>query len=363
MCSYLLSGSPKDGEELERLASALRAASEGVGFYYITGYESLLPRDVCRRALNAARQAHALDAEAKRAWLLDDADSGFMPAGATTRWGSLGQPPLPISDGNVEAVLFWGAGPPWSKRMISSFDENQMPPAIAAKSGLDCAEWIDHTKEYFVCVRRLAEALLPAYAVALKMPANHFDGQFDNPCWCMRMNCYEPDRDVTRGPAVGIPPHADGDFATYLLTDDQPGLSVLRADGEWIHISALPDGVEEFSMLVNSGNTLQRLSNGSWPSTMHTASCFTDKTRFSIPFFWSPDVDVVIEPLAPWITEERGAQYASRASGKVESSGEVGQHAKKDPLRTDTRANSFKLDLAAKEFAAAAQTAAAGAGD
>ena len=336
-------------EALQKLATELRQACEGIGFFYLTGFEALLPRELCIRALKAARDAHALDDEVKREWLLDDADSGFMPAGATTRWGSLGQPPLPISNGTVEAVLLWGNGPPWSKREIKEFDENFMPPESCAAAGLHRDAWVKDVKEYYCCVRRLAAALLPAYAVALKMPPDFFDGKFDHACWCIRMNFYPPPD--TSKPIVGIPPHADGDFATFLLTDDQPGLSVQRADQEWVHIKALPEGAEDFAMIVNSGNSLQRLSNGRWPSTMHTASCFTTKARYSIPFFWSPDVDVVIEPLEPWITEH-GALYASRASGKVESSGEVGVHAKRDPLRSDDRAKSFQIALAKEEFTA-----------
>ena len=45
--------------------------------------------------------------------------------GATTRWGSLGRPQLPIHDGKNEAVLLWGHGPPWSARSIGEFEENQ----------------------------------------------------------------------------------------------------------------------------------------------------------------------------------------------------------------------------------------------
>ena len=106
-------------------------------------------------------------------------------------------------------------------------------------------------------------------------------------------------------------------------------------------------------MIVNSGNSLNRLSNGVFPSTMHSASSYTSKTRFSIPFFWSPGVDVVIEPLHPWVTDERRAKFPARASGKVESSGQLGVDAKRDPLRNDDRAESFKISAAAASFQAA----------
>ena len=48
-------GSATEGEELEKAAAALRGACETIGFYYLTGFDGVLPRDVCRRALAAAR--------------------------------------------------------------------------------------------------------------------------------------------------------------------------------------------------------------------------------------------------------------------------------------------------------------------
>ena len=198
----------------------------------------------------AGRAAHALDESVKRDWLLDDADSGFMPRGATTRWGSLGRPPLPIYEGSVEAVLLWGHGPPWASRQLCEFEENNMPPASAPASGLDRDEWIHDVREYYRCVRRLAEALMPVYAVALKMKPDYFESghYFDVPCWCIRMNSYKPTAADGADPTVGIAPHADGSLITLLLTDDQPGLSVQRANGEWLHISSLPEGEREFSV-------------------------------------------------------------------------------------------------------------------
>ena len=88
----------------------------------------------------------------KEEWHLDDADSGYMPRGATTRWGSLGRPPLPIYEGSVEAVLLWGHGPPWASRHLREFDENNMPPpSAAAAGGLDRDAWIADVRR----VRRL----------------------------------------------------------------------------------------------------------------------------------------------------------------------------------------------------------------
>merc|ERR1712216_130682 len=174
---------------------------------------------------------------------------------------------------------------------------------------------------YLRAIESLARAMLPAYALALEQPAGFFNGKFDKPCWALRLNHYPP----TDGKEIGIPPHADGDFYTFLLQRDQPGLSVLRStDGQRVQAPAHGS----YSILVNSGNTLMRLSNGQFQSTMHTASCLAvgpgASARVSVPFFWSPSVDVVIEPLPEFVSTDCPAQYAAKQSGNVHSSGKVG---------------------------------------
>lgn len=80
---------------------------------------------------------------------------------------------------------------------------------------------------------------------------------FTEPCWCLRLNHYPPNEEKVE---IGIPPHADGDFCTFLLQDDLPGLSVLRSDrgieGDWVQAPTRG----EYSLLVNSGEKLQARS-------------------------------------------------------------------------------------------------------
>lgn len=319
---------------LKELAPVLRAACEGSGFYFLANFDAVLPKAAVRAMMDASKAAHALPAEEKRSWWLNPSDSGFMPIGATTRWGSNGRPQLPEQEGFSEACLFWGNGPPWvpASRQLEGIDdnnfleENKLPGFRSA------------LKAYLAAVEALARAMLPAYALALEQPASFFDGKFDRPCWAMRLNCYPP----SEGKEIGIAPHADGDFCTFLLQDDQPGLSVLSAStGHWVQAPALG----EYSMLVNTGNHLMRFSNGRFPSTMHTASCLSRgsdaRPRFSVPFFWSPSVDVVIEPLAAFVSQERPAKFAKKESGGVYSSGRVGFAAESDPERRDARADTY----------------------
>lgn len=83
----------------------------------------------------------------------------------------------------------------------------------------------DAVKTYTHAIDALARAMLPAYALALEQRPDFFDDKFEQPCWALRLNHYPPNEDHVE---LGIPPHADGDFCTFLLQDDMPGLSLLR---------------------------------------------------------------------------------------------------------------------------------------
>lgn len=331
-CGPLLAG---ENGALERFAQELRAASEGVGFYFLENFNAILPECIMCGMLDASSRAHGLPRVTKDKWCLNESDSGFMPKGATTRWGSRGRPTLPEHEGNNEAFLFWGHGPPWvpPEKQLKSLEVNQLLPEEVLpgfKEGVGA---------YFHAIERLARVLLPAYALALHQTADFFDGKFDQPCWALRLNYYPP----SDSQEIGIPPHADGDFCTFLLQDGQPGLSVLRStDGKWVQAPTRG----RHSLLVNSGNTLMRLSNNRFPSTMHSASCLSSgpgaRARLSVPFFWSPSVDVVIEPLPAFVSGDDPAQYAAKESGNVYSTGRVGLKEQSDPERKDARAATYE---------------------
>ena len=113
----------------------------------------------------------------------------------------------------------------------------------------------------------------------------------------------------------------------------------IGSDNEWVQAPTRG----EYSLLVNSGEKLQIYSNGLFPSTMHTASSIDpSRGRFSTPFFWSPNNDLIVEPLPEFVSEERPSRYEASVSGFVYSSG------RKEDVDTyggtgDDRADTFAL--------------------
>jgi isopenicillin N synthase-like dioxygenase len=81
--------------------------------------------------------------------------------------------------------------------------------------------------------------------------------------------------------------HGDINLITLLMGASAEGLQVLRRDGKWIDITALPE-----QLVVNVGDMLDRLTNNKLKSTIHRViNPPREKmrtSRFSMPFFMHP---------------------------------------------------------------------------
>ena len=92
------------------------------------------------------------------------------------------------------------------------------------------------------------------------------------------------------------------------------GLEVLRRDGEWIPITALPDQI-----IVNVGDMLARLTNDKLKSTIHRVVNPPNEkigtSRFSIPFFMHPRVDMDLTCLPNCIDKENPKKYEDISAG------------------------------------------------
>jgi isopenicillin N synthase-like dioxygenase len=81
-----------------------------------------------------------------------------------------------------------------------------------------------------------------------------------------------------------------------LMGASADGLQVLRHDGKWIPITALPN-----QLVVNVGDMLERLTNGTLRSTIHRVvnppPDRMNAPRYSIPFFMHPRSEMSLAAL------------------------------------------------------------------
>ena len=136
--------------------------------------------------------------------------------------------------------------------------------------------------------------LLRAIAVALELPEDYFEEPFrGTPAWMAKLVHYVGGV-VEEAGDQGVGSHADYGFVTLLLQDNVGGLEVMPPGvKEWIPVEPLPG-----ALVVNLGEMLEVATDGYLAATIHhvrTPPPGVD--RYAIPFFWSPRLDAVIDPV------------------------------------------------------------------
>ncbi|MEM6913996.1 MAG: 2OG-Fe(II) oxygenase family protein [Pseudomonadota bacterium] len=110
---------------------------------------------------------------------------------------------------------------------------------------------------------------------------------------------------------MGAGAHTDYGFLTLLFQQDEGGLEVLDAAGDWTPVQPI-----EGAVVVNSGDLLERWTNGRYKSTMHRVRPQRGgRARFSIAMFIDPDTDAVVQALPSCVTPANPARYQPITAG------------------------------------------------
>jgi isopenicillin N synthase-like dioxygenase len=136
------------------------------------------------------------------------------------------------------------------------------------------------------------------------MPANHFGRSFQNEAHINLRFLHYPPQESDDPEQFGQGPHTDNSFITMLAREDVPGLAVRLPNGEWLAPPVIPG-----TFLVNLGNIMKRWSNDRFLSTPHGVLNDSGKDRYSIAFFYSPNVDAVIECLPTCVSANDPPRY------------------------------------------------------
>ncbi|ALE05853.1 2OG-Fe(II) oxygenase [Arthrobacter sp. ERGS1:01] len=136
--------------------------------------------------------------------------------------------------------------------------------------------------------------LLAGISVALGLPEDYFAEPFaGTPAWMAKLVHYVGGQVPAAG-TQGVGSHADYGFVTLLLQDAVGGLEVQPHGREdWIAVAPIPG-----ALVVNLGEMLEVATNGYLMATVHRVTAPPPGVdRYSVPFFWSPRLDAVIDPV------------------------------------------------------------------
>ena len=159
--------------------------------------------------------------------------------------------------------------------------------------------------------------MLKAIALYLSLEENYFDDKVKNGNSILRPIHYFPIENPDEIPddAVRAAEHGDINLITLLMGASAEGLQVLRRDGKWIPITALPE-----QLVVNVGDMLERLTNSKLKSTIHrVVNPPKEKmktSRYSIPFFMHPRSEMDLTCLKNCIDAEHPKQFEDITAGE-----------------------------------------------
>ncbi len=294
MASYL-NGEPGGRE---KVAARLREISQTVGFFYLQGHG--IPQEVLDTVFRESRRLHSLPAaeKSKLPYITTDSfSSGYQPSGQERR--------------RTNSNIISDAKP----NLYSKFSVNREGGSAGANvemtpQRLNPNVWPEHlpgfretVMDYHHRIERLARQFLPLWATALKLPLDYFNKYFATPHMLLSLLHYPPQKEIGDR-QYGIAPHTDNSLMTFLAQADVSGLAVRMPSGHWRAVDIVPG-----SLLVNTGNLMVRWTNGEYLSTKHRVINTNKVDRYSIPVFFGPSGDALIECLPTCQGPDRPPRY------------------------------------------------------
>ena len=286
-----LENAPRAAEET---AERLRWVQEKIGFYYLINHG--VSADLIQKALKQVRLFHSQPLKEKLKLKVDEQTTGYVPIKSTV---------YVSSDVNINTKKDLNA----NFRIVR--ERSIHHPSIAAgRRFTGPNKWPDPLLlpdfkiamlDYYNAMENLGRSMLPLYALALGLEVDYFDSLFTDPTWLTRNVHYPPEKPERN--QFGISPHTDHGFITLIPISEVPGLEVKSQDGSWISVNYLENG-----LIVNSGDFMQKWTNGRFIATPHRVVA-PEKDRYISAFFYNPNWNVTSEPLPSCVGPDNPRKY------------------------------------------------------
>ena len=269
------------GSDSARVANEFGRACRECGFFYVVGHG--VPADLQQQLETLSREFFAQSLEAKmsiRMELGGPAWRGYFPVGQEL---TSGKP-------DRKEGIYFGAELPPDHPLVTDgtplHGPNLFPENLPAFRSV--------VLTYLDEMTRLGQTLMSGIALSLGLDGSYFFDRYTaDPLVLFRIFNYPPE--PTAGspePSWGVGEHTDYGLLTILKQDEVGGLEV-KSQGQWIPAPPIPD-----SFICNIGDMLDRMTAGEYRSTPHRVHNVATRDRLSFPFFFDPNWQARIEPIA-----------------------------------------------------------------
>ena len=264
-------------KEIHFITNAINKACSSYGFFYITGYESIVSSKSISNLESLATtffnqtQQEKMNISMKQSGLHW---KGYFPSGDELTSGS------PDAKEGIYFGEEYSLDSPQVLHKLAMHGPNQFPTPKE--------QWRSAVLHYMNALTILGLRLMRGIALSLNLPSNHFEKIF------MQPKPFTPFR-IFRYPGndsrQGVGRHTDYGCLTILKQDDVGGLEVEIEPNTWIKAPPVSN-----SFVVNIGDMLEIWTSGVYKATPHRVKPGLKKTRMSMPFFFDPSFDAVIDP-------------------------------------------------------------------
>ena len=278
----------------DSIVEDFRTAYSEVGFAYLIGHG--IPQLLVDGVFAAAQTFHALPLASRMAIELNELHRGFIPINtATDRKSTVANVRQPNQSESFMMMREAGVGDPDVLAGAFLAGPNQWPPLPRFR---------ETVVAYESAMLQLAQRLTEIVALVLNDIDRVVPSSFERPTTWLRLLHYPPQAPSTPDDVYGSAPHTDFGFITLLAQDEVGGLQVQTPDGQWL--DAPP---KAGTFVMNVGQMLHQWSNGILRATPHRVINRSGRERYSVPFFFDPNVATVIDPLPSCIDESNPQRF------------------------------------------------------
>jgi len=290
-----------DAGKKKAFVEALGAAYHNIGFVAVRNH--FLTDALQERLYTSIKKFFALPDDVKKKYERADlaGQRGYIGKGKEHAKGR--------NTGDLKEFYHVGQELPPAELALDHYPPNIWP--------VEVPEFEQISVEVYRALEKTGLYMLKAIALYLNLPEGYFDDKVTNGNSILRAIHYYPieNPDAVPADAVRAAEHGDINLITLLMGASADGLQVLRRDGKWIPITALPD-----QLVVNVGDMLERLTNKKLKSTIHRVVNppreHMNTPRYSIPFFMHPRSEMSLAALPSCVDAENPKQMADITAGE-----------------------------------------------
>jgi isopenicillin N synthase-like dioxygenase len=284
-------------------AAAIRQACIEIGFFYVAGHD--VPGKLVEQQFVAAGSAFSISNDEKMALHMRNSESasGYEPMGGQILDSQAGDATIAPPDLKESFYCTTNHAEEYPRAPTTAKGKNQWPclPGFRAQS-----------VTYGQAMQTLGDRLLELLAISLDLEPDWFVPFYEGAPSRLRMLRYPPQKKDAVFNQIGAGAHTDWGGITILAQDSLGGLEVRDVNGDWIAADPIPG-----TFVINLGDLMARWTNGLYSSNMHRVrNNDSAQDRYSLPFFYSPRSDAVIEPIPSCVDEHHPRRFETCTAGE-----------------------------------------------